>query len=312
MIREREVHSSPSVAVSSPAFRIGGIHIIESLPAGHLRTGERLFEMLDPLVAAIHPGLSVHFWRSKTRDELFRRLAEVASDIRDRRRAPLLHIETHGGPDGIELASGEHVRWADLKQPLTELNLLCRLNLIVVLAACDGAGLLEVIQPVDRAPAWAVIGPSRQVTAGEIEDAHSVFYRELLTKRDAARAWMAMNATVRRGDSPFRIHRAERMFQEVMRGYFESLCTEQTLAERVERLVTQAAARAGASGSWLRHFRVTATEYISDHRARFEETKKHFFFSDLCPENAARFRVCLDDCLRATLGATPRRHGAAG
>ncbi|HEY5022703.1 MAG TPA: hypothetical protein VII30_09485 [Gemmatimonadaceae bacterium] len=52
--------------------------------------------------------------------------------------APILHIEAHGDAVGLELASGEHIKWSELAPVLTEINVGCQMNLLVVAAACEG------------------------------------------------------------------------------------------------------------------------------------------------------------------------------
>jgi len=127
-------------------IRIGAIHILESLPPGNLRTGERLRDELEPLGQVSTPQIAVHFWREPTRAAFLGRLQHIAAAVRFSGLAPVVHLETHGTPEGLELASGEAVTWSDLKAPLTTINVTCRLNLLVLLGACNGAGLLEVIQ----------------------------------------------------------------------------------------------------------------------------------------------------------------------
>jgi hypothetical protein len=166
------------------AVQLGAVHIIESLRPGDLETGRRLCDIVKPLADSSKPQLQVHFWRESTRAGLLERLEHIAADVRQSGRAPVVQIETHGGLTGLQVSSHEVIPWSDLKGLFTAVNTTCRLNLLVLLGACDGAGLVEIIQAVDRAPAWAVIGPRRGVTAREIDDAHRAFYRTLFSTKD--------------------------------------------------------------------------------------------------------------------------------
>jgi hypothetical protein len=78
----------------------------------------------------------------------------------------MIHFECHGCPDGLGVANKELITWDDLRKPLIEINRICRLNLLIVLAACNGAHLMKVATKMDRAPFWAIIGPEVEVTAG--------------------------------------------------------------------------------------------------------------------------------------------------
>lgn len=270
------------------AIRVGAIHIIESLRPGDLPTGERLRDDLVPLTRPYGAQMTVHFWREPTRIALLDRLTTIADDVRLNGRAPVVHIETHGGPQGLQLTSGEVVRWSDLKGPLTAINVVSRLNLLVLLGACDGAGLLEIIQATDRAPVWALIGPRRPVTDLEIDEAHRAFYRTLFSARDVALAWQSMNATSA-ADAPFRCFRAEDMFREIVRAYLRDHCSSERMAARIRRLVD--AAR--AAGLPPREDELAAS--LRNHRSFFEMTKQHFFIMDLCPDHPTRFRMSLEE-----------------
>ena len=240
----------------------------------------------------------MHFWREATRAAFVGRLEYIAADVRLRRLAPVLQIEAHGSGEGLYLTSDECVTWSDLKGPLTEINVLSRLNLLVLVGACDGADLTKIIQPSDRAPVWGLIGPLRVVTAGEIEDAHTAFYRTLFSTGDGGPAWRAMNAAIEKADSPFQFISAEFMFREVMRTYFTKLCSKEALAQRMDRLV-ETMKSDGVPQQALPVFAAMLRERLLDHPSFFDRLKERFFHQDLCPEHAARFAVSLGECLNA-------------
>lgn len=287
-------------------IKAGSVHIVESLSPGELRTGERLFHELEPLALTLNPAIESHFWREPTRDAFLKRLWAILDDVRQSRRAPVVHIEAHGWADGLQVASGECVSWADLKDPLTAINVTSRLNLLVLLSACDGADLAKIVQLTDRAPVWGILGPKRSVTAGELEDANLAFYRTLFATRDGGVAWHAMNDTVKAGDRPFALFTAEMMFKLVMQGYFERYCTEEALAKRDLKSLEIAAdlAARGANPQDLRNAHEAFREYVRDHRGHFDRIKSNFFIVDLCSENAERFAISFDDCMTAAASSS--------
>jgi hypothetical protein len=279
-----------------PHLRVGSIHLIESIPRDELRTGERLFGDLEGWAHGMHAEFQCHFWREPTKVDFLNRLAEVSKDVRSSGRAPILHIEAHGTDDetGLVLASGEFVPWSEVKKPLTDINVTCRLNLLVVMAACNGRGLLEIVQPTDRAPMWGLIGPNRIVRAGEIEDANRAFYAAFFRTRDGDIGWNAMNAAVP-GPRTFSFYGAKPVFRYVMSSYFSEFCNVDSLAERKKRVLDTLVAD-GMSAELVPAAETVISGYIGDHRTRFEEARAHFFFFDLCPEHDERFRVSLDEC----------------
>src|SRR6185295_1852059 len=150
---------------------IGAIHIVESLGPDDEKTGTSLHDLLSALVAERQERLALHHWQTRTRDDLMAVLSQIEEVVKSTRLAPILHLEAHGNKMGLGLASG-FVPWADLKAPLTRINILCRLNLLVVVAACDGEASLSTIFAHDRAPVWGIIGPNRKVLESEIATAN--------------------------------------------------------------------------------------------------------------------------------------------
>ena len=145
-------------------------------------------------------------------------------DRRTRSRTnPILHLETHGSPRGLQLASGDFVTWDHLRPALTDINIAARLNLFVMVAARDGLDLLTILRPTHRATARIIIGPNRTLTDGEVERANLAFYTTLFEMSDGIAAYNAMSAEV--------------MFYSVMRGYFREYGSEEQIAARVEGLI---------------------------------------------------------------------------
>src|SRR5207253_2783325 len=128
------------------------------------------------------------------------------------RHSPILHIETHGNPDGIELTSGEFLRWAEFRQEFIAINVASNINLLIVLAACNGAHLLEIIQPTDRAPVRAIIGPNRVLYPAEVKKGTLALYRTLFKTKNLVSAFDEMNEAVASDQKTFLLHTAETIF----------------------------------------------------------------------------------------------------
>ena len=86
--------------------RLGAVHIIESLAQGELRTGERLFDTLQPLGFTLKPHIETRFARGLTRPEFMKQIANVRTVMHQTRRPPIIHIEAHGHFDGSPMARG--------------------------------------------------------------------------------------------------------------------------------------------------------------------------------------------------------------
>ena len=207
--------------VNEPRIYFDIVHIIETLRPGDCRTGQQLFEDLDPIISRATRQVTPRFSPVRSRAEFLELLGSIAEDARLHSHSPILHIEAHGSSSGIQTSSGECLTWTEFKAELTTINEISGLNLLVILAACDGANMVSIIQPVDRAPVRALIGPKRSVSAGEIERASLAFYRTLFDAGDVRTAWRAMNDAVAPDRLTFAVFTAEHMFRYVMHHYLK-------------------------------------------------------------------------------------------
>jgi hypothetical protein len=285
---------------------IGVVHIIEWLNAGDAMTGESLFRQLEPVATASTPRVAVDFHRIDTSDQLIALLRRFETEYTASRRTPILHIETHGDTRGI--GTGFGIDWPALTEELIPLNQLTGLNLVVVMAACEGFHGVQMLQPDRRAAAFrGLIGPNRPVTEGEVEDACLAFYRTIFDTRDGNVAFKAMNDAIDRNSETFWLISAEQVFKIVNRSHFEEHCTPEALRRRRERLMSRLARRHRArygldppqqlAQQWFDQ----ATAHLLDQRGLFERLRREYFFINAFPENNARFDVTFEMCWPADM-----------
>jgi len=246
-------------------------------------------------VAGLQPPIHVRYTPVGTKRQFFQTLQAIAEEARLYSRIPILHIEAHGCDKGIEVTSGEFIEWAELKDALAEINAITGLNLLVLMSACGGAHLLSIIQPADRAPVYAMIGPHRVVKAWEIETGSLAFYRTLFEKADGIAAWQAMNDAINPHSRTFSLFPAEYWFREAYRRFQKELCSEQALSQRENSFLPPTDVPREIVEQRRQLFRA----YIRDFPARFAEFKSHFFFCDLYPDNVTRFTISFEDCTKA-------------
>src|SRR4051794_32567117 len=105
-----------STPESRGGFGFYRIHILQSLPKGETPTGLLLMKFLESL-----PGTDGHltYGEVETGDELLEELRRIRDNLKITGQIPLLHIEAHGNPDGLDLASGEFLSWPLLEEVLT-------------------------------------------------------------------------------------------------------------------------------------------------------------------------------------------------
>ena len=212
--------------------------------------------------------------------------------------APILHLETHGDVEGLQLTSREILEWAELAPLLSEINQACRMNLLVVAAACHGWFLGTVLKPTDRSPVWGVLGPSDAAYPDDLYRAMTNFYRALLTRFDMRAALDAMNGDAAIGEWVYRLEWAEMLFCKVFRHYMRDLEGEETREQRVNRLVADVARQQNLDVNQTMRLRADFSAKLGDHKWWFDYYKTRFLMLDLFDENRSRFQLTFEECSR--------------
>lgn len=110
-------------------------------------------------------------------------------------RSPIVHIECHGDKHGVQLANGDSVAWTHIAPRLTVINRQSRMNLLVVAGMCHGWYMTDILRPVDRAPAFGIIGAMEEVYPRPLLAAMPKLYRVLTgPSHDLREALNAANA----------------------------------------------------------------------------------------------------------------------
>ena len=281
---------------------LGVVHIVEWLRSTDvIRTGWDLFNELEPLGIVSKPSVPVNCYRVDTRAEFLALLQRFEDEYRQTGRSPVLQIETHGGKYGI--GGDEGIEWPELMEALVPLNRLSRLNLVIILAACEGFYGVQMLQPDRRAAAFrGLIGPHEEVSTGSLQKAVLAFYRTLFRQLDGDSALKAMNDAVDTSRETFWLISAEDAFKIVNRSHFLEHCTPEALDRRRDRLISRAArryrARYGldASQQLAQQWFAEATAHLLDQRGLFERLRREYFFINAYPENNARFDVTFEQC----------------
>lgn len=123
-----------------------------------------------------------------------------------------IHLEAHGGEDGLLLSSGELVDWGILIDELRRINIIRRNYLIVMLAMCHGGWVISRINPFERAPFRAIISCMGPVEEKKLQNSFSAFYSEHFFTLDHDRSIARMNAELSQGDSKFDFFKSEYFF----------------------------------------------------------------------------------------------------
>ena len=133
------------------------IHLVEWLRVDDGRTGWEVFNEIEPIGLVSRPPVSVKYSRLSSRADMIALLRTVAADVQRHRTAPILHIETHGDSNGIGISDHDGLLWSDFMRELIPINEAMKVNLFVILAACEGVWGIQMLQPADRAAFRALI-----------------------------------------------------------------------------------------------------------------------------------------------------------
>jgi hypothetical protein len=270
--------------------------VVESLREGDDPTGTNLFEnTIAP--ALFQQDMLGELYVVSTRREFLGALDRTLQLARDG-HAPILHIETHGDAEGLQFTSDEILKWAELAPVLSEINQACRMNLLVVAAACHGWFLGTVLKPIDRSPIFGVMGPADAAYPADLYLAMTKFYRTLLTRFDLLAALADMNGATSTGEWVYRFEWAEMLFCKVFRYYMQDLEEGETQEQRVNRLVADAARSQNLDVTRTMRLRAQFSTKLGDHKWWFEYYKTRFLMLDLFAENRSRFQQSFEECSR--------------
>jgi hypothetical protein len=214
---------------------------------------------------------------------------------------PVLHLESHGGEDGLAPSRPPHIEclpWGDLTEPLQELNMATRCNLIVVVAACVGFAGVQALQRGPRAPAVALVGPDDEVTPSKL----------LAGAKELYRRWMDTRNLTEMVESASREMDGVRFEPEP----FATLCFEALVAGLVKR-VRRPERQKSTEG--LRQRLLAETDLTSEriesrllqlpYLPAWGEVQRmwdEMFMIDIWPENKDRFGIDLKDIIQRIEG----------
>jgi hypothetical protein len=270
------------------------VYIVQFLgPKDTEKTGHDLQEFLDP--HAKQAGVNLGFIDVSTAEDAVAALWTIVDDCRRRGAGPVLHLETHADTIGIRGPDDQRVEWRTLIEPLTELNRLSKMNLLVTVAACSGLNLVRALLPGQPFPVWAVFGPDTQVLPSDVLAGFKAFYLTLLTKLDLNAAIAALKAADRSWPDAWKFQNAELFLAYMFGVYLDNEAKPGARNDHVEKLVAELRANGITDSAALESF-VRAS--VDDEAGAFTHIKKRSLMLDEFPENADRFPMDINEVHR--------------
>lgn len=260
--------------------RFNQILVADSLPEGQRGMVDRLFQDMQLRAELVGEAPAIVRRSLTSAAELPVLLRECADGARRQPYVPMLHIECHGHPDGLEFEDGSIFPWADLKPDLVALNEATKLNLVIIVAACFGGDIARISGADDRAPFWGFVGPKGEISSGQLSDAMTAFYQTLLTTRSTLLAMKALRATD--AGPMFWNLSAATIFKLIEEGFNIEYLADRNVAQRAMVL------RALASQQGV-HWPVEMVEEMLRDPRHMAQFRERFFMIDLFPEHRERF-----------------------
>lgn len=260
--------------------RFNKILVIDSIPEGESNTARRLFEDIKAYANAYQGSPFPEYIRVNNGNELLEVLSQCRDLVLSSDVYPMLHIECHGDEDGFQLADGSLLDWPELKVPLTNLNEAMHLNLMIAVAACDGAALAKIISMGDKAPFWGLIGPTDSALPEELETPYRALYQTLIKEKSPEKAIAAFEGAAKEG--LYWRTTAQGLFEKGWALYKSEYCNEKALEKRTARMQLKEP-----------HLdKAILKKILQDHEPiAFERYRRNYFMCDKYPDHISRFPV---------------------
>lgn len=194
-----------------------GIVVIQSLPEHEAQTGLELCNEILHYKEYQERDTPYFLWKytPTTKCEFINCIREIIAK-QEEGMLFTLHIESHGGDDGIRLANGETIIWADFMDLIRPINVKMGHLLVLVLAMCLGGAIVSTINSKDRAPYRVCICSCKEVTVDQIRRGFASFYSDYTSPLDIVKGISALQqelSTENNKYGPFRIISARDVFK---------------------------------------------------------------------------------------------------
>lgn len=284
------IQSNDRITPVERGFFADKVCIIESVTSNDIACGSILYNNLKSDINTRECEL----YTPSSGQDLFDSLNRILKDIKLTGKYPILHFCMHGDTIGLEINNGDEVEWLQLKKILIDINVACHNNLLITLAVCEGAYLLNIIHPKDRSPFWGMIGNVEGVHQGQSPIAFTKFYKELLLSKQLASAFDILNLYHKEGINiklnTFSLVNSEMTFKKVYRKYKKNHLSSQALEHRAKKIMLKSKVGRHFSGMTRRQsIEKIQLDIFEKSQQEFIEMWEHFFMVDLYTENKDRF-----------------------
>lgn len=262
------------------SFQFNKIAIIESLEIGDSKTGRQVFDDLEFLKTYQPEKLTTEYSEVSKKSEFIRHLKKLIMDAKLNGIFPILHIDAHGNEHGIQFSRNNYIEWHELLDNLSQLNLIMKGNLLVVLASCYGAHIIRHISNTPRAPFWGLIAPYEKTFPDNIYKGLIKFYTSICSEESSAEIVSALNTNSTQND--LKLFTAELLFVKAAEIAVSIFQNKEPLEKRIKIIAQTLSAQGGVFDKTEEQLK---SQFVNDQMRKFEADLKKFMLVDLFPEN---------------------------
>jgi hypothetical protein len=278
-------------------FKLSMVCIIESLPDSDRKTGRELYEDVLSIEKIKDPSLTIKYYDVDNKQDLFNRLHLISRYIRCTGKIPLIHFETHGHKDFLQVKSGENINYDELLSNLRPINILTQNNLFIVVAACYGGYMPYTLHKflLERCPFFGILGPMERLSAVEIIKGYTAFYQELLNTNDINSAVKKLKEAISSKVVEYYAIPSEYLFMKAFKNYIEIQCSKENAEKRAEKIVKEVKCTLGKDIDINQTVElICSPENIFKD---YERIKNRFFMRDMFPNAHWLPNPMLDDVM---------------
>jgi hypothetical protein len=225
-------------------FEFNHVIVIQSLKPEEKQTGEILYEDLLKRVSYKITFLKTSLQKPISKTAFFGVLETLKHNALQLNEIPFIHIDMHGSPEGLQLASGEIVSWASFTDAIREINRITKNNVLLSLATCYGAYILRTILASKAIPFFGFIGCWDQVYVPEVMANFQGYFEEMflfsdIKAIDLDKAAKLLNEGLA-GTYRYAFYTSEMIFDRVFLEYETALENPETFNTRKHDLMAEA------------------------------------------------------------------------
>lgn len=268
--------------------RFNCVAIIDAIPEGELNTAKSNYETIRDIAEYTATGLHARYFRADSIGAVEAAILSLKSEVISNGIIPWVHLEGHGAADESGFLTSDQTlcTWSRLKDMIVPLNVATDLNLLLILATCFGGSFARAITTVDRAPVLGLIGPTREITAGEVEVDFPSFYRTFFSTNSLHQAINAL--TARASPGLYYCTSAEKFFYSVWAGYKVDACSSARVDQRARAMYRELKARNLSRTPSIGKLKRLVS---SEEEGQFQKYCETYFMYDINPKNRDRFSV---------------------